>query len=840
MLAETGHLLLIFGLVSSLIVVFTYLFYGKTESGRRNARIFYSAHVVTVLGVISCLWLMLFWRQYQYDYVWNHASNDLTIYYLISCFWEGQEGSFLIWILWNALLGLILINKYRDWEREILIVFSAFQVLMISLVLGVYLFPELKIGSSPFLLLKDTSSNEIFKIDPGFVPLDGTGLNPLLQNIWMVIHPPVIFLGYALSGIPFVLVIAGLLKNEIDLLFKRIQIWLLITVGVIGAGIMMGAYWAYETLNFGGYWNWDPVENAVLIPWIVLVAALHGVILVRKKAVGQLFSVILVCSGFVLVLYATFLTRSGILGDSSVHAFTDLGLSGQLLLVLVLVLLFSIGILVFKRHLLINTPDENTENQFQNWMTFGVLVLILASFQVLVPTSIPVLNVIFQNIGLTGDMAPPSDPIAFYSKFQLWFAIGFAILSTGAQYIYHYNIKDRSTLESKLFFSLMGAIALSAMIILFARVYHWQYAILLFSCLFSVISSVLILSRSIKIRTPQLSGTLAHGGFSVLLIGVIFSAGYKKVISSSMLLNAPESNLPVHTIQENTLLNRHQSKLFGNYQITFTSVYQETNNQELIDLDDYIDTTNPKLKVLKEGEHERIVDVEDENTYYELQVTHDGVTTYLKPRMQNNPTMGFIASPAIQSFWNKDLYVHVTNFPDPEKQEWKSNDGVDFRKGDSLNYGSVKIHYAGSQLTKNVPGVTLEKEDLAVESQFVIQDGDRAYHLNPIYLIRGEQVRLFPAYEKALGIRILVNKHNVENGSVEVTIAHSERDWVTIKAIEMPMINLVWTGAIIVCFGVFWGVLAKFDVTQRHSVIKESKSRRPVKIMIAKWLVAHK
>jgi cytochrome c-type biogenesis protein CcmF len=199
---------------------------------------------------------------------------------------------------------------------------------------------------------------------------------------------------------------------------------------------MMGAYWAYETLNFGGYWNWDPVENAVYVPWLILVASIHTLMIANKNTTALKISIILVISGFISVLYATFLTRSGILGNASVHSFTDLGLSGQLILYVVA----FIGLAAFYaakawKHLP-TSPEELQVYHKEFWIFLGATTLCLAGFQVLLPTSIPVYNSFLGFVGIESNLAPPSDQVAFYTQFQLWFGAGVALLSGTGQFFW--------------------------------------------------------------------------------------------------------------------------------------------------------------------------------------------------------------------------------------------------------------------------------------------------------------------------------------------------------------------------------------------------------------------
>ena len=150
------------------------------------------------------------------------------------------------------------------WNTSLMVVLGFTQLLLSSMILGVVIY-DLKIGSSPFILLRDAISAPIFQLDPSYIPEDGSGLNPLLQNYWMVIHPPTLFLGFAVCIVPFSYAISSLRLREYKSWIKYAKTWLIVSIIILGVGIMMGAYWAYETLNFGGYWNWDPVENAVYV-----------------------------------------------------------------------------------------------------------------------------------------------------------------------------------------------------------------------------------------------------------------------------------------------------------------------------------------------------------------------------------------------------------------------------------------------------------------------------------------------------------------------------------------------------------------------------------------------
>lgn len=330
LIGEIGIYLLFFTLV-----IFSVGLFIKEDLVINYRKVVSSISLLLVVLVILSLYKLIFNNEFQYHYVWHHSALDMPVYYKLSCLWEGQEGSFLLWVFWNALFLVFLsFSSERVFIRGVkfLVLIQAF---LVSMLLGFAIGEDIEIGSSPFVLLKDRIQSGVYAVNPQFIPSDGKGMNALLRNYWMVIHPPIIFLGFSISSIPFVLCLGSLYNREIEKWVDFAFPWVLAAVLFVGMGMVMGAFWAYETLNFGGFWNWDPVENAVYIPWLFLIATLHLMILFKKRKKGLKALINLTLCSFLLIVYSTFLTRSGILGESSVHAFTDLGLSSQLLLSLI-------------------------------------------------------------------------------------------------------------------------------------------------------------------------------------------------------------------------------------------------------------------------------------------------------------------------------------------------------------------------------------------------------------------------------------------------------------------------------------------------------------------------
>ncbi|GBL35276.1 cytochrome c-type biogenesis protein NrfE [Filimonas sp.] len=296
---KIGELFTLISFAASIVCTLSYFFstQSRSENDQRSwkilARSSFFAHAFSVFGIFITLFYIIFNHYFEYNYAWTHSSRELPFKYLLSCFWEGQEGSFLLWTTWNCILSFFVIGNKGKWETPVMSIVGLSQIFLSSMLLGIYFFGE-KIGSNPFILLRDQMVGAPIFQQPGYLAsiVDGNGLNPLLQNYWMVIHPPVLFLGFASTLLPFAYVIATMWKNDYEDFIPVLLKWSLFSCMILGTGIMMGGAWAYESLNFGGYWAWDPVENASLVPWIIMLAGLHT-LMIYKSTGYSLKSVIL-------------------------------------------------------------------------------------------------------------------------------------------------------------------------------------------------------------------------------------------------------------------------------------------------------------------------------------------------------------------------------------------------------------------------------------------------------------------------------------------------------------------------------------------------------------------
>ena len=344
----------------------------RWRSQARQAYVLMTAAVVVASGLLMYL---LVTHDYRLHYVWAYSDNLLPLHYLISTFWGGQEGSFLLWILCGVLLGLPLMRYARGYESRVMVVYNLTLLSLLALLLK----------QDPFRF------HEGLTAAAGPI-MDGQGLNPLLQNPWMVIHPPIMFVGYASLAIPFAFAIAALWMQRYDEWTKVSLPWVLVSLATLGTAIMLGGYWAYETLGWGGYWGWDPVENASLVPWLATLALTHGMLLQRGRNRFRRLNLVLAVAAFLLVVYATFLTRSGVLADFSVHSFVDLGITSWLVFIMGFFLVLSVGMLAWRWR---EIPTEVGQEPFMSRTIFfvvGILLTILIGLVVLFGTSAPLIS----------------------------------------------------------------------------------------------------------------------------------------------------------------------------------------------------------------------------------------------------------------------------------------------------------------------------------------------------------------------------------------------------------------------------------------------------------------
>ena len=859
-LGNLGHSFVVISFIATLLFSYFYFQDARSENItlKKWARNFLYLHSFSVVAVFSILFAIIFFHRYEFFYAWRHSSNALPVYYMISCFWEGQEGSFLLWIFWNSIIALILRRSAGKWESPVIAIIGLGQIALGSMLLGFH-WGDLKIGSSPFDLLRDVRPEFLNIPILGSIGVenylqvfkDGNGLNKLLQNYWMVIHPPTLFLGFALAIVPFAYSVAALWKRDQRSWIHPAIIWSIACVGILGAGIIMGGFWAYESLSFGGYWAWDPVENASLLPWLIMTSALH-MLLISKNTGRHLFtSHLLTQISFWLVLYATFLTRSGILGEASVHSFTDLGLSGQLLLFLfgfiglstavsfvntdkrlkftIAILAFfavvviasysipaswkdnyttaikyiGIGLFVavlglYLRNLYKSQKTELADEHLLSrefWIFLGSLFIILSLVQVFSATSIPVFNKLF---GLKNAVPQAQD----YNNIQLWMAMPIMLLMSVGQY-FRYKETQWSDLLRDLKWPAIICIISFGVLTWGFEIEEFPFILFLF---FGVLLSGLnfaFLFRKRKNQVLRWGASISHFGFGVLLIGVLVSSVKKNVLTTSQegINLAPEQDQSGKIDEKGIQFNRENKILYQG---------------EPVDLIGY------KAVYLgsKKGIHYDSLD--EFFTVSFVSKTNPKDSFKLVPKTQNNPQMGLLAEPSTKHYLHKDVFTHVNYQSGMDKTEPYSSFKLDtLYVGQKGTSSSGKCQYIVKAIEK-----ASRENGLALRLEVEVERLNEKEIIHPEILINEQTGSLesLPVQLDKLGFFMTINSFDIQDPDpskqkIAFVVQTGEKtpvkNYIVVKIIEFPWINLVWFGTIIMVIGFAFAIIDRILAQKR-------------------------
>ncbi|MEO6931859.1 MAG: cytochrome c biogenesis protein CcsA, partial [Chitinophagaceae bacterium] len=539
---QLGHFFVVLALVSSLVASICFFVSANAAnlqlaaSWKKLGRISFIINAFSLFSIFACLLYIVASHKFEYYYAWEHSSKSLDYRYLLSCIWEGQQGSFLLWTMWHAVIGMVLMRTAKQWEAPVMSVISFVQFFIATMIIGVYIF-GIKIGNGAFLLTREFYIDAPFASHADYMSLpsmqDGQGLNQLLQNYWMVIHPPILFLGFASTVVPFSYAIAGLWKKNYSSWTRAAIPWTLFSACILGTGIMMGAAWAYESLTFGGYWAWDPVENASLVPWLVMIAGLHTLVIYNATGNSLRATYLFFILSFVFILYSTYLTRSGDLTDTSVHAFVGSRLNWQLRIFMLSFLIPAATLFAVRYKKIPYIVKEESTNSREFWMFIGSLVFFLSAMFIITATSLPVINKVFGTKFVIG-----SDPEFAYNRIQIFVACVIGLLMAATQYL-KYRDTSRNFFFKRVWVPTAIALIISIFISLFGGITYNKYGagylgaihLAVFAAVYAVVSNASYIWIGLNGKFKAAGGSVAHIGFGLMLVGILISSSKKSVLS---------------------------------------------------------------------------------------------------------------------------------------------------------------------------------------------------------------------------------------------------------------------------------------------------------------------
>lgn len=785
-----GSIILTFALIFSIIsMVMYYLNFKGYNNTISYARIFYHLTTIFIIVASALLWYYIMTHQYQYYYIFSYSNNTLPPGLLFASFWGGQQGSFLLWILFTVLIGIFLqsySSKRGDLEPRLMAVFTlvtSFLILMVSpwlknpfeYIWATETFIDLKSINSnylhlPFLqqfLFSDSHSNSNFiqvskalyaaliqnGIDPNTFIIDGRGLNPQLLNFWMQVHPPVLFVGFAMSTVPYAFAISALMKNDYKDWIRQSFPWLTAAMGVLGLGIMLGGYWAYEMLGWGGYWAWDPVENSSLIPWLIGVAAIHTMIIQKRtqadsQGMGRFVktNIVLNILIFILVIYSTFLTRSGILGDASVHSFVAPGMTVYLsLLVFIFAfILLGLGMLIYRwKDLQSVTPKD--ENLFSKELALftGAVLLVSSAIIVFTGTSAPILG--------------RSVEISFYNEMHLPLAIIFGFLNVISLMLNwkSTNVKDIIN-KLVIFFSI--SFGLTVLLIVLGGMTDIMLILLAISSIFTIIVNSHIAIKILKNNMKNLGPYLAHTGLAIFILGVIGSSGYSVEKTLNLVKGKPE-------------------QVFG-YEIVFT---------------DYTP-----------------IETKAETKYaFNIQLKKNGETFKAAPIMYiaefNNSLM---REPYIIGMPAKDIYIAPLSYE--VKNDSIAQSSFLIEKGKSIQYENILITFEKFEMDADFIKAMQEGRDFQIAVSLIAVSDNKKIPFKLYRKQSGKNVELTSFESKDLNLRFKLINLSAENINIAISkldqpesSINNTQEILVISASIKPFIVLVWIGVVVTVLGFF-------------------------------------
>ncbi len=787
-----GSIILSLALASSIFAMIMYYLTYRGYSNTLNiGRIAYHTMAMLVILAAALLEYLLLTHQYAFKYVYEYSSNQLPKGILMASFWGGQEGSFMLWLFLTTIIGLILqsySSKRGDLEPRVMAVFTLATSFILLMVSPLFKNPFAYLWSQPiFISVKSVNASMLnmpflqnFLFSDGqsgqhFVKMNaelyglltqsgisikdfivnGRGLNPQLTNFWMQVHPPILFTGFSMATVPFTFAMAAMMKNDYKDWIKQSMPWLLAACGILGLGIMLGGYWSYEMLGWGGYWAWDPVENSSLIPWLVGVAAVHTMLVQRKSqqkgdGIGKFArtNLILCMMMYVLVIYSTFLTRSGILGDASVHSFVDPGTIVYLFLIIFVGTFFFLGFgtLAYRwKYLDLHVrTDEGLLSRELSLFT-AAIVLCSSATIILVGTSAPIFG--------------HSVSKAFYNSMHMPIVIIIGLLN-GLSLLLKWKTTAKNDLLKKSVRSVVASIILSAVIIILGGISDVMVMLIILTTSFALVVNLEIAIKIISGNRKMLGAYISHIGFAIFILGVIGSTIFSREKDIDLVKNVPNSAL--------------------GYKMVFTG-YEPVDHDTKYAFNINVTKGNERYKVSP------IMYVSDFNN-------------------------GLMREPAILNLYTRDIYFSPLGY-DNDSSGGAQGQEVSLNMGGKTNFEGATISY--SNFVAPDMSVMMSGGNFQMGAKLTVVKNGKTYNIEAIMKKNGRDVEFVPVSLKGANLKIQLQKIDPSTKNAKFIFASlkgdnavntTPKEVLTISASTKPFVNLVRTGILIVVFGFFISV----------------------------------
>lgn len=739
------------------------------------ARGLYGALAGVLLLVAVGLMIHIVNHKFEFAYVYGYSSKELQTPFLYASFYSGQEGSFLLWTILTVFLGLTLIPyiRKRNYEGEVMFFYS-----LIVCFLSVML-----VAKNPFAFLwenmaKDgvtqTQVNNLIAQSS----LNGKGLNPILQNVWIMIHPPILFTGFAAMSVPFVFAMAGLLKRDYQAWIKVAFPWALSACAILGFGIMLGGFWAYETLGWGGFWAWDPVENSSLIPWLFCVALVHSMMVQRKNKGLVKTNLVLATLSFVAVLYSTFLTRSGILGETSVHSFVEPGYFVYLMLLVFLLsfLVIGIALIIYRAKDIAKLNESFNFSSREFALSIGSAIVLASATIVTLGTSAP----IFQELMKMNKKAIEA---SFYDSMHIpIMAVLFLVNAVSLAMSWKHTKTE--VIAKRLMPSLIVA-AIATILTYFFGVHNAIWLILVFFSWFALAMNTEMAWRILR-KSPSMTGAyVSHTGVALLMLGIIATAGY--------------------SVKEHAVLPQGQSVDVLGYKLTYQN--KEQVEKDLKDRDKF----KFHISVEKEGKSQSIAPV----LYYS----------------DFNKRQSPFLEPGIAWTLGKDLYVapQALDHTGTHTLMKEEEDAMAFDS--TLKLKMLKFDMSEAQQS-DIPGSMKMAAVIQVtHGKDTVTDKVYTYFSNNNFIPK--EYRLPNSSVVINLVSVERNQEKPELSTASFSVFDSAkpetypREAFVAEISVKPLINLVWIGVITMVAGFIVSII-RYSLEERRNKRQSAKAAQPI------------
>lgn len=721
----TGYALILAALGGSLASFILYVLVARGRQGLRDhARNAFTATTVLVGAASGLLWWLMLTDRFDIRYVHDYSSSSQPLVFKISGFWGGQEGSWLLWLLFISLTGLVLMRRAAHAEGTAMAFWSSVQTFFLVIL----------VQRSPFAPT------------PARVE-DGMGLNPLLQNYWMAIHPPVIFLGFTLLSVPAAFAVAALVNRDFSRWSRLAHGWALGGWTVLGMGLLLGGVWAYETLGWGGWWGWDPVENSSLVPWLVGGALLHGLMLEKRRAAWRKLNLFLAYTAFVLIIYATFLTRSGVLGDFSVHSFASLGNHHWLVGFLTGYTLLGIGLVAWRARGIEQQEGYDSISSKEFLVFLGIVLFGLAAVLVAIGMSSPLLSAALA--GRAGNV-----PVEYYYRVTTPVALAMMAL-VGMSPLVAWS---RSRRPSRAGTRLLQALGVSLALGIVAGAVFWmrsgaeigaQVAVGWFAASILLPNLYTLIDTLRRQGVPASGGHMAHVGLAILFLGMLASSHNNKAEPDRLALTQgqPQEHLGMRW--------------------TFTGVRDG------------------------EGASRR-------QTLALRVETRDGRVMQVNPSLEEVRDGSEMRRPGVRSSLAGDLYVAPVELgvenPPPHAH---------LERGTSAELGPYRVEFAGFSGMEQRPDGTIQAGARLLVRK---QDKDKPDEILAAIRLGNGRPQYLPGRIPGTDDQVVLTQMSVESGGVSVLLDGPKwRENAGLRAVVevtfKPLVWVLWLGAGIIALG---------------------------------------